>query len=386
MEAYFEPSSSGFCPHDAFIGGDEEGEFALHVARAWHRGSLVPGKYDARYRKAYVSWGGEEHRCEEYEVLTGSQTYAWVAAKDGDVPEGAVKAGHENGGAPLYVARAWVTRHSVCTIGKLNPEDNCCHVPWAGRELQVRQYEVLCYDREYRLQAQSRLLEGPIIQNGDRIKPPPCQMTTFIIETTVPDADLEEQETVHMDHMEPSGSVSKRKRPRLEKDRSSLIQCPYCVRSLGRKQTFLKHMASFHPGEPVQENGALQGRSASAGKTGYDVLSSMRFDLNADGALNDVPQAMSWTSTEDTDIKHKGKGNGKGKKNSTTATHAFDCHGTESHQDQPYVSAGSTKLVVTSQHQEGKSEDDMKMDDGDLVLPDGFSCEDLLFDDNMWNE
>jgi hypothetical protein len=112
----------------------------LYVARAWHKGSLVPGKLNPKHRRCYVSWGGEEHAKSEYEVLVGSD-FAWVPRRPGSsLPPGAVQAGHEANGDPLYVARGRLFGTNV--IGKVGQRLDC-HVPYGGSEHRLREHEVL---------------------------------------------------------------------------------------------------------------------------------------------------------------------------------------------------------------------------------------------------
>ena len=86
MAANFVPGANGYIPPGAFRAGQDRG-VPLYVARAWHRGSLVPGKFHQTYKTAYVSWGGEEHEKSECELLTGSG-FAWVTSHAGAMPQG----------------------------------------------------------------------------------------------------------------------------------------------------------------------------------------------------------------------------------------------------------------------------------------------------------
>ena len=79
-----------------------------------------------------------------YEVLvlnTESPPVEWVAAQNGDLPQGAILAGREANDEPLYVAKASVANQVL--IGKLNPSHGKAYVPHDGTELVVTSYEVL---------------------------------------------------------------------------------------------------------------------------------------------------------------------------------------------------------------------------------------------------
>ncbi|XP_062566669.1 natterin-3-like [Saccostrea cucullata] len=57
--------SNGYVPDNAFKTDD-----GIYVGRAYHEGSLVPGKIHVSHKTAYVSYGGDEHAIKDYEVLT----------------------------------------------------------------------------------------------------------------------------------------------------------------------------------------------------------------------------------------------------------------------------------------------------------------------------
>lgn len=132
--------TGGRLPSGAVQGGTDQGG-AIFIARAGHLGSLIPGKFHYNYKMTYIGFGGKEHATSEFEVFVGSGA-VWESAQDGRVPPGAVLAGNEANGDPLYVARAKVDgSHS---IGKINPKThNVCHVPYGGKEHLVRNYQVL---------------------------------------------------------------------------------------------------------------------------------------------------------------------------------------------------------------------------------------------------
>ena len=135
--------AGGGLPGGAVCGGGDQGG-RVYVARARHQGSLVPGKLHDKYKKAYISWGGEELEKAACEVLVG-RGLRWEAAEGGRVPPGAVRAGEAEGGAPLYVARAKV--EGEFTIGKVNPgSQKHAHLPYGGQEHLVGRYEVLVAD------------------------------------------------------------------------------------------------------------------------------------------------------------------------------------------------------------------------------------------------
>lgn len=53
-------------PDGALIGGFENE--TLYIIRAPHQGSLTPGKFVPSQGTAYISWGGNEHEKENFDV------------------------------------------------------------------------------------------------------------------------------------------------------------------------------------------------------------------------------------------------------------------------------------------------------------------------------
>lgn len=64
----------------------------------------------------------------------------WVNASGGQVPPGAVPAGNDTSGEPMFVARA---QHEGAMLpGKLVPSHGCAYVPWGGAENGKNEYQV----------------------------------------------------------------------------------------------------------------------------------------------------------------------------------------------------------------------------------------------------
>jgi Protein of unknown function (DUF3421) len=62
--------------------------------------------------------------------------YRWVPGKNGSIPPGAFIAGSDNG-AGLYICKTNIGN------GKLHPKYEKCYVPYGGKELEFKTYEVL---------------------------------------------------------------------------------------------------------------------------------------------------------------------------------------------------------------------------------------------------
>lgn len=70
-------------------------------------------------------------------------TLLWVPCSSGDpLPRGAVHAGTDKGGDPLYAGRAFYEGDLL--PAKINPRHSSAYVCWGGMEHALSHYEVLC--------------------------------------------------------------------------------------------------------------------------------------------------------------------------------------------------------------------------------------------------
>ncbi|XP_012288072.1 natterin-4 isoform X2 [Orussus abietinus] len=121
------------------IGRDTDGA-NLVVGRAMHQGDILPAKAKPEHGIAYVSYHGAEHVKHDFEILMPAD-FLWVPARNGDVPETAVKAGKTVEGEPLYVGR--VFHNGVPVAGKIHRSHGVLYIPYGGEEISYREYEVL---------------------------------------------------------------------------------------------------------------------------------------------------------------------------------------------------------------------------------------------------
>ena len=126
-------------------GYEASGEY-LWIARAnmssnGRYAGTHPGKVRPAFNAANIPYGGREIAAKCYEVWVGPAR--WVKAANGRIPSGAIAAGREAGGEPLYVARGIIK--GGLHIGKVRPGFGAANIPYGGKELKVRVYEVLCY-------------------------------------------------------------------------------------------------------------------------------------------------------------------------------------------------------------------------------------------------
>lgn len=132
-------ATGGNIPDGAVVVGYEQNGLPLFSARAEYAGGIHPGKVRIEFGAANIPYGGNEVKVNSYEVLVGSAR--WVSAENGEIPKGAIVAGREDDGTPLYAARA----EYECGLhpGKVRPEFGAANIPYGGKEVKVSRYEVL---------------------------------------------------------------------------------------------------------------------------------------------------------------------------------------------------------------------------------------------------
>ena len=137
---------NGNIPNRARPQGKEANGDPLWLARAKVQSKGVPkgvhpGKVRPAFQGANVPYGGKELKAKCYEVWVGPAR--WVKAHNGDIPPKAVPAGKDANGQTLYAARAWYA--DGLHLGKVRPEFGGANIPYGGKEVKVRKYEVLCH-------------------------------------------------------------------------------------------------------------------------------------------------------------------------------------------------------------------------------------------------
>lgn len=135
-------ATGGTIPDGAAVAGYEQDGSPLFIARAEYNGGVHPGKIRNEFQAANIPYGGNEVKVNPYQVLVGPTK--WEAAENGEIPLGAIVAGREADGSPLYVARAEYA--GGLHPGKVRPEFGAANIPYGGKEVKVSCYEVLVYD------------------------------------------------------------------------------------------------------------------------------------------------------------------------------------------------------------------------------------------------
>ncbi|HET6452680.1 MAG TPA: DM9 repeat-containing protein [Spirochaetia bacterium] len=128
----------------AFVGGTDADGSNLVPLRAARGKGVHPGKWSAGSGKGYVSYGGKEIELGQqgYELFIGTGT--WTAPQGKALPFGAILAGRDDDGSPLYMIRSKV--NNADSLGKYSSTRKQAYVPFGGKELEVSSFEVLCYD------------------------------------------------------------------------------------------------------------------------------------------------------------------------------------------------------------------------------------------------
>ncbi|KAJ3063617.1 hypothetical protein HDU98_000575 [Podochytrium sp. JEL0797] len=148
------PPSGGIPPGAEPAGKDLDGT-NLYIARAEIGGAFYLGKIGENWEFPCITYFGREVRINfGHEVLASLDGLYWEDANDGHVPLLAVKAGMEEDGRYLYVARGLVgASHGVMGVGKREgayaPGVVATHLkgakfPFDGKEVSLPHYQVLC--------------------------------------------------------------------------------------------------------------------------------------------------------------------------------------------------------------------------------------------------
>ncbi|KAM7348611.1 uncharacterized protein ACRADG_007888 [Cochliomyia hominivorax] len=127
-------------PEDALEGGRDADGDPIYVGRVFKDGDLIPAKIIPNKGGAYVAYGSEEHKEENFQVLAGAG-FMWTHCENGNIVPGAVPAGNTSDGETLYVGRAQY-EGSLC-VGKIHPSHGCLYLPFGGSEVKVESYEIL---------------------------------------------------------------------------------------------------------------------------------------------------------------------------------------------------------------------------------------------------
>ncbi|XP_058453081.1 uncharacterized protein LOC131431406 [Malaya genurostris] len=126
-------------PKNAFI-GESTKDGNLYIGRAMHRGSCTPGSINPVTQQCHIAWGSDEHRKAKFEYLCNCKG-KFIASRENYIPVGAIRGGYSEFGEPLFIGRVQLGNQFI--IGKVQPSHKVCYVPYRGKEVAYKEFEIL---------------------------------------------------------------------------------------------------------------------------------------------------------------------------------------------------------------------------------------------------
>lgn len=133
-------SSSQGVPHQGLIAGNDVDGTQIYLARAFHEGEQIPGKFMPTKHAMYICWNGQEILKHQFEIFSVPHA-RWVPSGHGSIPPGAVIGGNTTTGEPLYIGRTFY--QGSLTPGKVHPSHGSLYIPFGGAEIPFKNYEIL---------------------------------------------------------------------------------------------------------------------------------------------------------------------------------------------------------------------------------------------------
>ncbi|KAF5389477.1 hypothetical protein D9757_004348 [Collybiopsis confluens] len=136
-------------PANAIVVGPEH-DWMLWICRAYIDGTLQIGKASNVFQKgAVIGYEGKEHQIDTYEILVGDMHgLQWVDASGHLNVENLglrpVEGGRDKDGSPLYIAEA--PHNGATHPGVASPKLDGALIPYGGKQVQVHNYRILCYN------------------------------------------------------------------------------------------------------------------------------------------------------------------------------------------------------------------------------------------------
>ncbi|KIK67036.1 carbohydrate-binding module family 12 protein [Collybiopsis luxurians FD-317 M1] len=136
-------------PANAILVGPEH-DWNLWICRAYIDGTLQIGKASNVFQKgAVIGYDGKEHQLDTYEILVGDMHgLQWVDASGHLNVENLglrpVEGGRDKDGSPLYIAEA--PHNDAVHPGIASPKHDGAFIPYGGKQVQVHNYRILCYN------------------------------------------------------------------------------------------------------------------------------------------------------------------------------------------------------------------------------------------------
>ncbi|GJQ66922.1 hypothetical protein Trydic_g7941 [Trypoxylus dichotomus] len=133
-------SSRTNIPANAVEAGHDCDGSKIYVGKARFHNDELPCKIVAQRRQAYVAFNSLEHEVQQCEIMVECKL-KWQHCNGVHIPPNAVPGGRTSTGETLYIGRA---NHggSLC-VGKVHPSHRCLYLPFGGREISVKSFEIL---------------------------------------------------------------------------------------------------------------------------------------------------------------------------------------------------------------------------------------------------
>ncbi|KAH6937494.1 hypothetical protein HPB50_000761 [Hyalomma asiaticum] len=168
-------ATDGNVPKNALVAGQNLNGESFYVGRVMLRGNVLPGKVLPSAKVCFVSLEQIEFSSNVYEVLVRapSVNYQWVRMGGCVMPRNAIPAGRSATGELIYIGRH--VHKGEMTPGKVIPSQRCIYIPYLGKEIRYRDFEILIqgeYPYFERAKGKSKekeqqILDGPN-SNGSR--------------------------------------------------------------------------------------------------------------------------------------------------------------------------------------------------------------------------
>lgn len=136
-------ANDGNVPRNALVAGQNLNGENFYVGRVMLRGNVLPGKVLPSAKVCFVSLDQIEFSSNVYEVLVKapSVNYQWVRMGGCVMPRNAIPAGRGATGELIYIGRH--VHKGELTPGKVIPSQRCIYIPYLGKEIRYRDFEIL---------------------------------------------------------------------------------------------------------------------------------------------------------------------------------------------------------------------------------------------------
>lgn len=136
-------ASDGNVPRNSLVAGQNLNGENFYVGRVMLRGNVLPGKVLPSAKVCFVSLDQFEFSSSIYEVLVKapSVNYSWIRMGGCVMPRNAIPSGRSASGELIYIGRH--VHKGEMTPGKIIPSHRCIYIPYLGKEVRYRDFEIL---------------------------------------------------------------------------------------------------------------------------------------------------------------------------------------------------------------------------------------------------